>query len=56
VRRIISTSVDGGQVEGLACANPGARTPIGASGDLVTTDVELPGVDIINVLKWKNIF
>ena len=23
----------GGQVEGLACADPGARTPIGASGN-----------------------
>ena len=24
----------GGRVEGLACADPGARTPIGASGNL----------------------
>ena len=24
----------GGRAEGLACANPGARTPIGASGNL----------------------
>ena len=26
-----SASVDGGPREGLACADPGARTPIGAS-------------------------
>ena len=25
----------GGRVEGLACADPGARTPIGASGNFV---------------------
>ena len=25
----------GGQVEGLACADPGARTPIGASGNYI---------------------
>ena len=25
----------GGQAEGLACADPGARTPIGASGFLL---------------------
>jgi hypothetical protein len=25
----------GGQAEGLACADPGARTPIGASGNFV---------------------
>ena len=31
----ISASVDGGPREGLACADPGARTPIGASGNLV---------------------
>ena len=24
----------GGRAEGLACANPGARTPIGASGNI----------------------
>ena len=29
----ISASVDGGRAEGLACADPGARTPIGASGN-----------------------
>ena len=28
----ISAIVDGGPAEGLACADPGARTPIGASG------------------------
>ena len=25
----------GARVEGLSCANPGARTPIGASGNLL---------------------
>jgi hypothetical protein len=29
----ISASVMGGQVEGLVCAYPGARTPIGAIGN-----------------------
>ena len=28
--------VDGGRAEGLACADPGARTPIGASGNLLS--------------------
>ena len=31
----ISASVDGGRAEGLACADPGARTPISASGNLL---------------------
>ena len=31
----ISDSVDGGRAEGLACLDPGARTPIGDSGNLV---------------------
>ena len=31
MRRKISASVDGGRAEGLACADPGARTPIGGS-------------------------
>jgi hypothetical protein len=31
VRRKISASVNGGLSEGLACADPGARTPIGTS-------------------------
>ena len=26
----------GGQAEGLACANPGARTPIGVNGNFFT--------------------
>ena len=33
--RKISASVDGGRAEGLACADPGARTPIGASGNVI---------------------
>jgi hypothetical protein len=33
VRRKISAQVDGGgRAEGLVCADPGARTPIGMSG------------------------
>jgi hypothetical protein len=31
----------GGQAEGLACADPGARTPIGSSGDLVIGSSEV---------------
>ena len=31
--RKISASVAGGRAEGLECADPGARTPIGASGN-----------------------
>ena len=30
------THVDGGQAEGLACADPVARTPIGMSGNFLT--------------------
>ena len=33
VRRKNSAGVDGGWAEGQACADPGARTPIGASGN-----------------------
>ena len=32
VRRKFSVASMGGRAEGLACADPGARTPIGASG------------------------
>jgi hypothetical protein len=32
VWRKISAHVDGGRAEGLACADPGERTPIGMSG------------------------
>ena len=31
----------GGRAEGLACADPGARTPIGASGNFSTTSLIL---------------
>jgi hypothetical protein len=27
----------GGRTEGLACADPGARTPIGASGNFISS-------------------
>ena len=32
--RNVSLMSRGGPAEGLACADPGARTPIGASGNL----------------------
>ena len=32
--RIVLLMSMGGQVEGLACTDPGARIPIGASGNL----------------------
>jgi hypothetical protein len=35
----------GGQVEGLACADPGARTPIGASGNF----------NILRMVQWRGI-
>ena len=50
VRRKISASVDGGRAEGPACADPGARTPIGVSGItwifyLLTNLTILGGID-----------
>jgi hypothetical protein len=36
LRRKFSAYDDGGRAEGLACAAPGARTPIGLSGILHT--------------------
>ena len=33
MHRKISAHVDGGGAEGLACTDPGARTPIGGSGN-----------------------
>ena len=36
----------GGQVEGLTCADPGARTPIGASGNFV----------VLVVCECRNLF
>ena len=35
MRRETSASVYGGRAEGLACADLGARTPIGASGNFL---------------------
>ena len=35
VHRKISTGVDGGWAEDRACVDPGARTPIGASGNFI---------------------
>ena len=40
----------GGRAEGLACADPGARTPIGASGNLVCYRYPYGGIQKI----WLN--
>ena len=46
----------GGRAEGLACADPGARTPIGASGNFGPSEVRaLPSAAGINAgghYKW----
>ena len=34
--KFVVAHVDGGQAEGLACADPVARTPIGVGGNFVT--------------------
>ena len=39
--RKISASVNGGRAERLACADPGARAPIGASGDFCLVIVSI---------------
>ena len=37
----------GGRAEGLACTDPGARTPIGASGNFTTFPAgDFPGVAV----------
>ena len=38
----ISVHVDGGRAEGLACADPGARTPIGMSGKVEDLIIMVP--------------
>ena len=38
-RAVKSPLASGGRVEGLACADPGARTPIGASGNYYSCDI-----------------
>ena len=35
MHRKISTHVDGGQAEGLACVDPGVRTAIDVSGNII---------------------
>ena len=35
----MTASVDGARAEGLACADPGARTPIGASGNFDISNI-----------------
>ena len=37
----ISAYFDEGRAEGLACEDPGARTPIGMSGNYITISVTL---------------
>jgi hypothetical protein len=41
----------GGRAEGLACADPGARTPIGASGNFRQSRPEYKGPDN-HGFKW----
>ena len=41
----------GGQAEGLACADPGARTPIGASGIFLTFFVRKPLLSVSIMLN-----
>ena len=47
----------GGQAEGLACADPGARTPIGASGNLsfIITFVDMV-ITFVTLLVHFSIF
>ena len=45
----------GGQAEGLACANQGAWTPIGVSGNFVTQN-KMTEVVILKSESGKNIF
>ena len=42
----------GGRAEGLACADPGERTPIGASGNFLTLSY-LDSIDDMGTLKVK---
>ena len=47
----ISLGVDGGRAEGLACADPGARTSIGVSGNFASfVTFKIPTV--IDGLIW----
>ena len=40
----------GGQAEGLSCADPGARTPIGVSGNLITFSFTM---SFFNILRFN---
>ena len=55
--RKILPSVDGGRAEGLACKDPGVRTPIGASGNFIDYFQNIwtipPGRTIREKDKWK---
>jgi hypothetical protein len=39
----------GGRAEGLACADPGARTPIGASGNCLFRVYKIKGLEIMKM-------
>ena len=41
----------GGQAEGLACADPGARTPIGASGIFLISSIDVGGIFSVSRLR-----
>ena len=46
----------GGRAEGLACADPGARTPIGASGNFIMSFYSSTGQRIKNwgIINYKS--
>jgi hypothetical protein len=44
----------GGRAEGLACADPGARTPLGASGNSCTFSFTRLTFSIISCLSFFN--
>jgi hypothetical protein len=48
----------GGRAEGLACAEPGARTPIGASGNLTELSGigECSGIDRKDMVVCSSVF
>ena len=45
----------GGRAEGLACADPGARTPIGASGNMIVFSLQTD-YNLRSLTSWYQIF
>ena len=43
----------GGRAEGLACADPGARTPIGVSGNLNLSSAPVSYVPALVAVIWQ---